>query len=92
MVAEPHTSRMPSMSLSQVPLLKGIRAVVFDAVGTLIAPNPPVEEVYAGLGKSYGSKLDPATIGVRSAKRFARRNAILHLTGPNKGETCGILS
>lgn len=66
------------MSFSQVPLLKGIRAVVFDAVGTLIAPCPPVEEVYAALGKQYGSKLDPATIGVRFRKAFreTERNSL----------------
>ena len=33
---------------------EGIRAVVFDAVGTLIFPNPGASVVYAGVTKSHG--------------------------------------
>jgi putative hydrolase of the HAD superfamily len=40
----------------------GIRAVIFDAVGTLIFPDPPAPVVYAQLGARYGSKLDADSI------------------------------
>lgn len=65
------------MSLSQVPLLKGIRAVVFDLVGTLVTPEPAVEAVYSRIGRQFGSKLDNATIGIRFRKAFreTERNA-----------------
>src|ERR1700693_3322915 len=32
-----------------------IRAVAFDAVGTLIHPDPPAGEVYAAVGPRFGS-------------------------------------
>jgi len=32
------------------------RAVVFDAVGTLIVPNPSVAEIYSEVGARYGSR------------------------------------
>lgn len=44
---------------------KPIRAVVFDAVGTLIAPDPPVAEAYHLAGWSCGSQLSPAQIRAR---------------------------
>ena len=31
--------------------LTGVRAVAFDAVGTLIYPEPPVAQVYAAVGR-----------------------------------------
>lgn len=36
---------------------KSVRAVVFDAVGTLIYPNPPAPVVYFNLGRQHGSSL-----------------------------------
>jgi putative hydrolase of the HAD superfamily len=38
-------------------LLTGIRAVYFDAVGTLIHPEPPAAEIYAAVGRRHGSRL-----------------------------------
>jgi putative hydrolase of the HAD superfamily len=35
-------------------ILEGIRAVVFDAVGTVILPNPGASEVYARVAASHG--------------------------------------
>jgi putative hydrolase of the HAD superfamily len=46
-----------------------IRAVAFDAVGTLLHPNPPAAEVYAALGRRYGSRL--ALDDIRSRFRAA---------------------
>ena len=38
-------------------LLGDARAVFFDAVGTLLHPDPSAAEVYAGVGRRYGSRL-----------------------------------
>src|SRR5262245_26831348 len=35
--------------------LAGVRAVVFDAVGTLITPDPPAPAVYSAVGRRHGS-------------------------------------
>jgi putative hydrolase of the HAD superfamily len=40
-----------------MPAFKEIRAVVFDAVGTLIHADPPVAEVYGAAGLRHGSSL-----------------------------------
>ncbi len=39
-----------------------IRAVYFDAVGTLIFPNPPASAVYAQVAGRHGRTIDPAAI------------------------------
>lgn len=39
-----------------------IRAVVFDAVGTLITPQPDVVSVYFEMGRRHGSRRSPAAI------------------------------
>lgn len=41
------------------------RAVLFDAVGTLIYPDPPVAEVYHRAGQKLGSKRTPDEIAQR---------------------------
>jgi putative hydrolase of the HAD superfamily len=46
-------------------LLTGIRAVAFDAVGTLITPDPPVAAVYAAAGRRHGSRHTPDDITPR---------------------------
>ncbi len=48
-----------------------IRAIVFDAVGTLIHPDPPAAAVYADVGRRFGSRLPPAEVRVRFAQAFA---------------------
>jgi putative hydrolase of the HAD superfamily len=47
-----------------------VKAVVFDAVGTLIQPNPPADVVYAEVGQRYGSKLSSETIRKRFTAAF----------------------
>ncbi len=47
------------------PAVGEIRAVLFDAVGTLIAPSPPVAEVYRTHGAGHGAYVDEATILAR---------------------------
>lgn len=47
--------------------------VFFDAVGTLIHPEPPAAAVYADVGRRFGSRLDEATIRVRFRTAFLRQ-------------------
>lgn len=50
----------------------GIRAVFFDAVGTLIHPAPPAPTVYAEAGRRFGDGTAPAEIARRFRQAFAR--------------------
>jgi putative hydrolase of the HAD superfamily len=43
-------------------LLSGIRAIVLDAVGTIIHPEPPAPVIYAQVGQRWGSRHDAASI------------------------------
>jgi putative hydrolase of the HAD superfamily len=49
-----------------------VRALFFDAVGTLIHPDPPAPIVYADVGSTHGSRLDAGTIATRFQSAFAR--------------------
>ncbi len=51
-------------------LLSGIRAIVLDAVGTLIHPDPPAPQVYAQVGKRWGSRHDADAIRSRFLQAF----------------------
>ena len=50
---------------------KSINAVVFDAVGTLIYPDPAVAAVYAAVGRRFGSKLAEPEVARRFRAVFA---------------------
>lgn len=50
-----------------------IKAILFDAVGTLIYPEPGVGETYATIGAKYGSTLSPADIEIRFRRAFRRQ-------------------
>jgi putative hydrolase of the HAD superfamily len=50
----------------------GVRAVFFDAVGTLIYPEPPAPVVYEAAGRARGSRLDVAEIASRFPTAFRR--------------------
>jgi putative hydrolase of the HAD superfamily len=50
--------------------LDGIRAVVFDAVGTVIFPNPSAVTVYTEVAAKYGLHLDPANLGPKLWAQF----------------------
>ena len=52
-----------------------IRAVFFDAVGTLIFPDPPAAEVYAGVALRHGLKLDSELIRKRFIESFNAEEA-----------------
>ncbi|MDZ4689242.1 MAG: HAD-IIIA family hydrolase [Planctomycetaceae bacterium] len=49
-----------------------VRWIVFDAVGTLLAPSPSVAEAYHQIGASLGSRLDVAEVGRRFRELFPR--------------------
>jgi putative hydrolase of the HAD superfamily len=54
--------------MSRIP--PGVRAVFFDAVGTLLHPHPPAAEVYAAVGRWHGSALPGGEITRRFAAAF----------------------
>jgi putative hydrolase of the HAD superfamily len=49
-----------------------IRWIAFDAVGTLIRPDPPVAAVYHAVAARHGSRLDAQEIRTRFQEAFAR--------------------
>lgn len=53
-----------------------ISAVFFDAVGTLLRPQPSVQEVYGRAGRRCGARLGEAEIGRRFAAAFQRQEAV----------------
>ena len=53
-----------------------VRAVAFDAVGTLIHPEPSAAEVYAEIGRRLGSRLDVAEVRARFRTAFAKQERI----------------
>jgi putative hydrolase of the HAD superfamily len=50
----------------------GIQAIIFDAIGTLLHPEPPAADVYAEVGRTLGSRYSAAAIVERFADAFAR--------------------
>ncbi|HBI42514.1 MAG TPA: haloacid dehalogenase [Planctomycetales bacterium] len=56
-------------------------AVFFDAVGSLIHPDPPAPVVYAAVGRRYGSALDIEAITAHFRVAFRRQEAIDRLSG-----------
>jgi len=59
---------MRSFNLNAEP----IRWIAFDAVGTLIRPEPSVAAVYHGAGTRYGSRLSLEAVASRFGQSFAR--------------------
>ena len=64
----------------------GVRAVYFDAVGTLIYPEPPAPVVYAAAGRARGSRLDVPEIAARFRAAFRREEEEDHRFGLRTGE------
>jgi putative hydrolase of the HAD superfamily len=58
-----------------------IRAVVFDAVGTVIHPEPTAPVVYATIGQRHGSLLEPHTIVPRFRSAFQHEEALDRAAG-----------
>ena len=58
------------------PDFANVRAIFFDAVGTLIHPEPPAALVYAEVGRRHGSRLTAAEVARRFAAAFAREETL----------------
>src|SRR5438132_12667033 len=56
-------------------MLDGIRWIMFDAVGTLIYPDPPVARVYHRVARRFGSRLSEDEIGERFRQVLAAEQA-----------------
>ncbi|HTK74807.1 MAG TPA: HAD-IA family hydrolase [Gemmataceae bacterium] len=61
--------------------LQGVRAVVFDAVGTLLFPDPPAQAVYAEVGRRFGSRLNMDVIAARFRAAFRAEEEIDRAAG-----------
>lgn len=61
---------MPAIHLTE------IRAVVFDAVGTLLIPHPPAVDVYAAVAREQGVDIAPGLIRDRFRTAFRREEEI----------------
>src|SRR5438045_9414948 len=81
---------MPGSRTSHVPLplqpSATSRALFFDAVGTLIHPDPPAPVVYTVIGSRFGSRLTAADIAPRFRAAFAREEAIDRAQGLRTNE------
>jgi putative hydrolase of the HAD superfamily len=53
-----------------------VRAVFFDAVGTLLHPVPPAPQVYATIGQRHGSRLTHPEVCERFRTAFAAEEAL----------------
>jgi putative hydrolase of the HAD superfamily len=61
--------------------LRDAGAVFFDAVGTLIFPEPPAATIYAEMGHQHGSRLSAADIAPRFAVAFRRQEELDEVLG-----------
>jgi putative hydrolase of the HAD superfamily len=68
-------------------MCEGLRWVLFDAVGTLIHPDPPAHEVYHAAGRQFGSQLDVGDVAARFHSALAvAQNCDGNLTRPQTSE------
>ena len=58
-----------------------VRAVIFDAVGTLFRSRGTIGEIYAGVAKDYGSRADPAEIERHFVRLTASEGAPIEKAG-----------
>jgi len=65
---------LPS-SLAQSHLPDGVEWILFDAVGTLIYPDPPAAEAYHAAGQKFGSRLGVGEVGRRFRAALAANQA-----------------
>ncbi len=52
------------------------QAILFDAVGTLIYPDPPVAVAYADSGRRFGARLSVDEIQTRFSQAFAQQESL----------------
>jgi putative hydrolase of the HAD superfamily len=63
-----------------------IRAVFFDAVGTLIHPDPPAAAAYRLVGERFGSRISGALAERRFREAFARQEELDRAAGCRTSE------
>jgi putative hydrolase of the HAD superfamily len=68
-----------------------VRAIFFDAVGTLIHPQPAAPAVYAAIGARFGSRLDAGLIAQRFRTAFANEEALDRAEGLQTSEAREVL-
>lgn len=59
-----------------MPESSSVRCVLFDAVGTLIYPDPPVAAAYGTVGRTHGSCFSDAQIAERFRQAFCRQEEL----------------
>jgi putative hydrolase of the HAD superfamily len=57
--------------------LSGIRAITFDAAGTLVVPQPSAGAVYAEIGRTHGLPVEDREMEHRFQAAFKARNHLL---------------
>jgi putative hydrolase of the HAD superfamily len=68
-------------------MVESVQAVVFDAVGTVIHPEPPAVAVYEAIGRKYGSRLSTAVIASRFTAAFQDQEELDRRRGQQTDET-----
>lgn len=63
-----------------------LQAIFFDAVGTLLHPEPSAAEVYAQVGHAFGSTRSPAEIRTRFKASFRQQEEIDRANGNRTSE------
>lgn len=66
---------MPSNAVRQ-PSFDGIQCILFDAVGTLIRPDPPVAEIYTKTAAKFGSDLSIESVSARFCQAVAEQDRL----------------
>jgi putative hydrolase of the HAD superfamily len=64
----------------------GVRAIYFDAVGTVIHPEPSAGDAYAMIGRRFGSCLGVEEVRRRFTTAFKRQETIDLMAGHRTGE------
>ena len=71
----------PADTAGQPADIRAVRAIVFDAVGTTLAPEPAVTAAYAAAGEQFGSQLTLPEIRQRFDRAFDRQEQLDAATG-----------
>jgi putative hydrolase of the HAD superfamily len=70
-----------------MPLQSPLPPVIFfDAVGTLLYPEPPAAQVYVSIGRHFGSRLDEQTVAARFRAAFRREEEVDYTAGLRTNE------
>jgi putative hydrolase of the HAD superfamily len=70
-----HSGNLLWCGVEMIPT--AVRCILFDAVGTLIYPYPPVHVAYALAGRDFGLSLDEAIVERRFARAFGERHGLV---------------